>query len=80
MPLALSTIGPKVSIARMYPVTLRRPSPASATPYPASARSPRKIVKDARIVAATARIAQTDDSRPKPRPDSRNVAGPVLVE
>ena len=80
MPFALSTIGPNVSIARMYPVTLNSPSPASATPYPASARSPWKIVNDARMVAAMARTAQTDDSRPNPRPDSRNVAGPVFVE
>src|SRR5690349_24163763 len=48
-------------------------------PYPASAMSPWKIVNDARIVAAIARIAHTDDSRPNPSPDRINVAGPVLV-
>jgi len=44
IPLALSTMGPKVSMARMYPVMVSSPSPARATPYPASARSPWKMV------------------------------------
>ena len=43
MPLALSTMGPNVSSARMNPVVVSRPRPASAIPYAASATLPPKI-------------------------------------
>ncbi len=79
MPFALSTIGPYVSMARMYPVVVSSPSPASAMPYAASARLPAKIVIDARMVSAIAMIAQTEDSSPEPSPVSSSVAGPVLL-
>src|SRR3989304_6128833 len=84
IPLALSEIGPKESMATLLPVRVSIPMPVIATPYKikvnectGSEEIPPKIRMEAKIVAAMTIIDQTEDSNPADTPDKINVAGPV---
>src|SRR5215216_614621 len=88
MPLALSEIGPKESIATLLPVRVNIPIPVMATPYRikvalSTACKPGMVPKmkiEATMVKAITSTDHTDDSKPTETPLRIKVAGPVSAD
>lgn len=85
MPLALSEIGPKESIATLLPVSVSMPMPVMATPYKTYATCsagvlpmPEKITVEEKMVAAITITDHTALSYPCTKPEMMVVAGPPV--